>query len=38
VVSNVDPGRLADGTAAMAVMAWLLAELPEPLPRVEGGR
>jgi carboxypeptidase Q len=37
VVSNVDPGRLADGTAAMAVMAWLLAELPDPLPR-SGGR
>jgi carboxypeptidase Q len=38
VVSNVDPGLLADGTAAMAVMAWLLAELPEPLPQVDGGR
>jgi carboxypeptidase Q len=37
VVSNVDPGRLADGTAAMAALAWLLAELPDPLPR-SGGR
>ena len=33
VVENVDPELLADGTAAMAVMAYVLADMEEPLPR-----
>ncbi len=36
MVENVDPVLLADGTAAMAVMAWILAEMEVPLPRAAG--
>ena len=36
-VDNVDPDLLANGTAAMAVMAYVLADMEEPLPRA-GGR
>jgi len=38
VVENVDRELLADQTAAMAVMAYILADLDIPLPRVSGGR
>jgi carboxypeptidase Q len=33
-VDKIDPRELAENVAAMAVMAYVLAELPEPLPRV----
>lgn len=36
VVDNVDPALLADGTAAMAVMAFILADMERPLPRSRG--
>ncbi len=36
VVENIDPVLLADGTAAMAVMAYILADIQTPLPRAEG--
>jgi hypothetical protein len=32
-LDKVDPADLARSTAAMAAMAWLLAEMPETLPR-----
>ena len=32
-LDKVDPGELARATAAMAAMAYLLAEMPETLPR-----
>lgn len=38
VVENVDPALLADGTAAMAVMAYVLADMEGPLPRIGGRR
>ena len=34
-LDKVDPGDLARNIAAMAVMAYALAEMPEPLPRPE---
>ena len=34
---KIDPQLLARNVAAMAVMGWVLAEMPEPLPRVETG-
>jgi len=33
-LDKVDPALLARNAAALAVMGWLLAELPAPLPRV----
>jgi uncharacterized protein YbbK (DUF523 family) len=33
VIANVIPDYLADGTAALAVMAYILAEMETPLPR-----
>ena len=38
VVENIDRDLLADQTAAMAVMAYILADLETPLPRVSGNR
>ncbi len=38
VVENVDRDLLADQTAAMAVMAYILADLETPLPRISGNR
>lgn len=38
VVENVDPRLLADGTAAMAVMAFILADMEKPLPRIRDER
>ncbi len=32
-LDKVDPGLLADGAATLAVLAYTVAELPEPLPR-----
>jgi carboxypeptidase Q len=32
-IDKLDPREMALCTAAMAVMAWVIAELPEPLPR-----
>lgn len=32
-IDKLDPREMALCTAAMAVMAWVVAELPEPLPR-----
>jgi len=32
-LDKVDPGELARSTAAMAAMAWMLAEMPGTLPR-----
>ncbi len=34
LVENVNPDYLADGTAALAVMAYILAEMELPLPRI----
>jgi carboxypeptidase Q len=36
VVDNVPPADLARGTAAIAVMSYVLAEMPERLPRGKG--
>jgi hypothetical protein len=33
-LDKVDPGELAENVAAMAFMAWALAESAEPLPRI----
>jgi len=35
-VDKIDPRELAENVAAMAIMAYVLADLPQPLPR--GGR
>ena len=35
-VDKIDPRELAENVAAMAVMAYVLADLPAPLPR--GGK
>ena len=32
-LDKVDPRELAEGAAALAVVAYVLAEMPEPLPR-----
>jgi len=37
VVENVEPDLLADHTAAMAIMAYILADMETPLPRADGG-
>ena len=34
VIQKVNPDYLADGTAALAVMAYILAEMELPLPRI----
>jgi carboxypeptidase Q len=34
-LDKIDPDLLARNVAAMAVMGWILAEAPEPLPRAE---
>ncbi len=38
VVENVEPSLLADQTAAMAVMAYILADMESPLPRISRNR
>jgi carboxypeptidase Q len=37
-VDKIDPKELAENVAAMAVMAYVLAELPTPLPRRVGSQ
>jgi carboxypeptidase Q len=32
-VDKIDPRELAENVAAMAIMAYILADLPNPLPR-----
>jgi carboxypeptidase Q len=32
-IDKLDPREIAECVAAMAVMAYVVAELPEPLPR-----
>jgi len=36
-IDKIDPGELAENTAAMAFMAYALAESPDPLPRPPAG-
>src|SRR5262249_35995652 len=35
-LDKVDPAALADDVAAVAIVAWVLAEMPETLPRTSG--
>ena len=37
-LDKVDPDALRRQVAVMAVLAWVLAEMPEPLPRLEAER
>jgi carboxypeptidase Q len=36
-LDKIEPRALAECTAALAVMAYLLADVPEPLPRLTPG-